>query len=164
MSIHSYSRCWLHLVWATLNRERMLFGEPAAKVPAFLSQYAGRKGIYMRINCVNPEHVHALIELPAQYSVEDVFKLLKGASSHWINQNRLVRGKFFWGRGYGDFSVSQSQLDEVAQYIATREEHHQRKTFLQKYESLVKLNGLPWHGEETVKTVGETKGSSVAPR
>lgn len=24
MSVHSYSRCWVHLVWATLNRERML--------------------------------------------------------------------------------------------------------------------------------------------
>ena len=103
MSVHSYSRCWLHLIWTTLNRERMLFGDKAMKVSAFLSEYAESKGIYMKINYVNPEHVHALIDLPTQYSIEEIFKLIKGASSHWINQNRLVGGKFFWGRGYGVF-------------------------------------------------------------
>jgi hypothetical protein len=24
MSAHSYSRCWIHLIWSTLNREKML--------------------------------------------------------------------------------------------------------------------------------------------
>ena len=79
----------------------MLFGDAAIKVSNFLSQYAESKGIVMKVNHVNPEHVHALIDLPTQYSIEEVLKLLKGASSHWINQNRLLRGKFFWGRGYG---------------------------------------------------------------
>ena len=77
----------------------MLFGEAAGRVSGFLPSYAESKGITMKVNHVNPEHVHALIDLPTQYSIEDIFKLLKGASSHWINQNRLVRGKFFWGRG-----------------------------------------------------------------
>ena len=97
MSVHSYSRCWLHLIWATQNRERMLFGEAARKASNFLSKYAESKGIYMRVNYVNPEHVHALIDLPTGYSIEDVFKLLKGASSHWINQNRLFEGSFSGG-------------------------------------------------------------------
>jgi len=160
MSGLSYSRCWLHLVWATLDRERMIFGEHATKVSTFLSQYAEEKRIYMKINHVNPEHVHALVDLPTQYSIEDVFKLLKGASSHWINQNRLVKGKFYWGRGYGVFSVSQSSLAEVAKYIASQEEHHRRKTFLQEYEGLVKRYGLQWRGEETVKTVAASSSDA----
>ena len=153
MSVHSYSRCWLHLIWATWNRERILVGDAAIRTSNFLSQYAESKGIYVRVNYVNPEHVHALIDLPTRYSIEEVLKLLKGASSHWINQNRLIRGKFFWARGYGVFSVSQSTVAQVSRYISKQEEHHRRKSFWEEYESLVKHYGLQWVKEETVETV-----------
>ena len=64
----------------------------------------------MKSNYVNPDHAHAVIDLPARYSIEEVLKLLKGASSHWIDANRIVAGKFTWGRGYGVFSVSHSRV------------------------------------------------------
>ena len=85
--------------------------------------------------------------------IEEVLKLFKGASSHWIHQNRLLRGKFFWGRGYGVFSVSQSTVAQVSRYISKQEEHHRRKSFWEEYESLVKHYGLKWVKEETVETV-----------
>lgn len=156
MSVHSYSRCWLHLIWATRNRERMLSGEAARKASDFLSEYAKSKDIYMRANHVNPEHVHALIDLPTNYSIEQVLKLLKGASSHWINQNRVVKGKFFWGRGYGVFSVSQSNVVQVSRHISMQKEHHRRKSFWEEYGSPVKQHGLRWVEEKTVETVEDT--------
>ena len=64
MSIHSYSRCWLHLTWATLKRERLLSKPAAARASTFLYNYAKEKGIYMKINFVNPDHTHSLIDLP----------------------------------------------------------------------------------------------------
>ena len=49
--------------------------------------------------------------------------------------------KFHWQEGYGAFSVSQSEVERVQQYILNQEEHHRRKTFknelrafLRKYE------------------------------
>lgn len=152
MSHHAYSRCWLHLIWATLNRERMLLPAEAAKVSGFLSRYAEEKGIYMKINFVNAEHVHALIDLPTAMCIEEAAKLLKGASSHWINEQHLVQGKFAWGRGYGAFSVSQSDVTRVANYIAKQPEHHRVKSFAEEYERFVKVYGLVWR-DETVKTV-----------
>src|SRR6266436_1675670 len=90
MSRHSYSRCWLHLVWTTLDREPMLTPPAAAKASRFLTEYALEKNIYMKINYFNPEHVHTLIDLPTNKSIEEVVQLLKGSSSHWINKNRLL--------------------------------------------------------------------------
>jgi putative transposase len=78
------------------------------KISAYLSQYAAEQGIYMKINYVNPEHVHALVDLPTNLCVEEVMQLFKGGSSHWINESKLLAGKFGWGRGYGVFSVSHS--------------------------------------------------------
>jgi REP element-mobilizing transposase RayT len=131
----------------------MLPPTAAAKVSAFLTQCAQEKGIYMKINYVNPEHVHALIDLPTNLAIEDVAKLFKGASSHWINEQDVITGKFAWGRGYGAFSVSQSDVPRVAKYIAGQREHHRIKTFAEEYERFVKVYGLVWRKEETVKTV-----------
>ena len=147
MSRHSYSRCWLHLIWTTLDREPMLTRPAAAKASLFLKQYAVENRIYMRINYCNPEHVHALIDLPTSKSIEEVVKLLKGRSSHWVNENRLLRGRFSWGRGYGAFSVSHSHVDQVAAYIARQERHHRKRTFSQEFEVFVKKYGLEWRDD-----------------
>ena len=73
--------------------------EAAASVSRFLTDYTEQKEIYMKINYVNADHVHALIDLPTNSSIEDVVQLLKGSSSHWINSNDVIQGKFAWGRG-----------------------------------------------------------------
>ena len=70
MSLHSYSRCWLHLTWATLRRERMLPKRVGVKVSSFLYDYSREKGIFMKSNYVNPDHAHAVIDLPTKYSIE----------------------------------------------------------------------------------------------
>jgi len=153
MSLHSYSKVWIHLVWGTLGRERMLSKSAASKALAWLNDYAAEKKIYLKIAYFNPDHVHALIDLPTNLCIEDVVQLFKGASSHWINEQKLVPGKFSWGRGYGAFSVSESAVPEVAGYIAGQEEHHRKRTFADELKLFVERYGLEWREEETVETV-----------
>ena len=147
MSTHSYSRLWTHLIWETFNREPMLDKRAAAKASSFLTKYSREKGIYMKINYFNSDHTHALIDLPTCYSVEEVIKLLKGRSSHWINHAQLIKGRFAWGLGYGAFSVSHSDVGRVAQYIARQEEHHRRLTYAEEHAMFVKRYGLEWSTE-----------------
>ena len=142
MSLHSYSKLWVHLVWATLDREPMLSKPAAAKAMVWLADYAKEKKIYLKINHFNADHVHALIDLPTHQCVEDAMQLFKGASSHWINEQKLVPGKFSWGRGYGAFSVSESGVNEVAAYIANQELHHQQRTFTEELKLFVARYGL----------------------
>jgi len=125
----------------------MLTKPAAAKASRFLDKYSLEKGIYMKINFFNPEHVHALIDLPTNKCIEEVIQLFKGGSSHWINENRLLRGRFSWGRGYGAFSVSHSDVGRVAAYIARQEEHHRKKSFAQEFELFVKKYGLEWRDD-----------------
>jgi REP-associated tyrosine transposase len=71
-------------------------------------------------------------------------QLFKGSSSHWINEQNLVAGKFGWGRGYGAFSVSQSAVADVAGYIAGQEEHHRKKSFGDELRLFVERYELRW--------------------
>jgi REP element-mobilizing transposase RayT len=148
MPLHSYCRCWLHIVWATLDRRPLFSKSAAAKVSGYLTDYMREKGIYMRINFVNADHVHTLIDLPTNRTIEDVIQLLKGGSSHWVNEQDLVPGKFAWQRGYGAFSVSHSGIEEVGGYIARQEEHHRKRGFAEELKMLVERYGLQWHKEE----------------
>jgi REP element-mobilizing transposase RayT len=111
-----------------------------------LDNYAEDKGIYMKINYVNADHVHALVDLPTAFSIGELMQLLKGSSSHWINANDIMTGKFAWGRGYGAFSVSESNVDQVARYIAHQEEHHRIRTFAEEF---IDRHGLQWKEEES---------------
>ncbi len=144
MSTHSYSRIWIHAIWETLAREPMLDKRAAAKASVHLADYAVEKRIYMKINYFNSDHTHALIDLPTSMCIEEMIQLFKGSSSHWINENKLMKGRFAWGRGYGAFSVSHSDVNRVARYIAGQEEHHRKKTFAEEYELFVKRYGLEW--------------------
>ena len=148
MSTHSYSRCWLHLIWETLRREPMLDKRAAATASKNLSEYASQKGIYMKINYFNSDHTHALIDLPTNLTIENAVQLLKGSSSPWINERQLIRGRFSWGRGYGAFSVSHSDIDCVCDYIANQGEHHRMRTFEDEYQLFVKHYGLEWRDEK----------------
>jgi REP element-mobilizing transposase RayT len=126
----------------------MLDKRAAALAADNLYTYCDDKGIYMKINYFNADHTHALLDLPTNLTIEQVVQLLKGSSSHWINENSLLRGRFAWGRGYGTFSVSHSDMDRVCRYIANQDEHHRKRTFEDEYQLFVKRYGLEWKDEE----------------
>ena len=125
-----------------MERRPLLTKPAAAKPSAHLFEYAKEKGIYMKINFVNPDHVHALIDLPTNLAIEDLMQLFKGGSSHWVNEQNVVTGKFGWGRGYGVFSVSESGVSEVCDYIANQEEHHKTETFQDELRRFLTLYQL----------------------
>jgi len=155
MSFHSYSRCWLHLVWATKNREPVLNSEARTKLSAHLHEYAKDKDIYMKINFANPDHVHSLIDLPTNLSIENAVKLFKEESSYWVNQNRVIPAQFRWGRRFGAFSVSQSRVGAVCRYIAGQERHHRGKAFEGELQEFVMSYGLIWREEKDWTEDGE---------
>ena len=119
----------------------------AVKASGWLSEYSLEKGIYMKINYFNADHVHTLIDLPTNKTIEEVAQLFKGSMSHRINEEKVLRGRFAWGRGYGAFSVSHSDVSRVAKYIAEQEEHHKKKTFSEEYQLFVTKYGMEWRGE-----------------
>lgn len=138
MSKHSYNKILIHFIWETPNKEKILSREVRKMISNFLYHYCKDKGIYMMINFVNADHVHALVDLPTNMSAEECIKLLKGASSFYINKERITSFKFSWAKGYGAFSVSASQINKIVNYIKNQEEHHRIKSFTEEYQLFIK--------------------------
>jgi REP element-mobilizing transposase RayT len=137
-----YVRVWIHLIWSTKNRSPLLTKELKKKVLVHIKENASQKGIFLdTINGV-VDHIHALVSLRADQTVAKVAQLLKGESSHWINEQDLALGKFEWQDEYIAVSISESILDRVREYIKNQEEHHRKKTFAEEYQDFMKKYGF----------------------
>jgi putative transposase len=90
------------------------------------------------------DHVHLLVVLPAAGAVADAVQRVKGRSSLWINDQRLLPAKFGWQRGYGAFTVSHSAVPRVRRYIAEQEAHHRKMTFQEEFVQLLDRHGVAY--------------------
>lgn len=72
-------------------------------------------------------------------SLSDIVRVVKANSSKWINENKMIKGKFSWQEGYGGFSYSRSQRNNVIQYIINQASHHEKISFRSEYLKLLKL-------------------------
>lgn len=144
---HSYIKVIVHLIWATKNRQKLISKNARPRVEHHIRSYAKENEILLDIINVQIEHVHVLIYLLSNQQVDQIAKLLKGESSHWINANNLLPQRFSWQRGFGAFSVSPSHLNVVRRYIAHQDEHHRTKAFLEEYNEILKKYGFDPIGE-----------------
>ena len=136
---HSYNKIWIHAIWATKERMPIIHSNIEYKIHQFIYEQLRAQGCLVRIINGMPDHIHCLFLLSPQKSIAEVIKQIKGSSSHYVNQNDLTSKKFAWQTGYAAYSVSESVVEKVFQYIKTQKEHHQKKSFLQEYESFLKL-------------------------
>ena len=139
---HSFNKIWIHAIWATKERLPLIHQKNEQKVYAFIAEQLREFGCPVRIINGMPDHIHCLFLLNPQKSIADVIKQIKGSSSHYINKNNIIPDKFSWQTGYAAYSVSESVVEKVFQYIKTQKEHHQKKTYQQEYEEFLKLYGL----------------------
>ena len=137
-----YIRIWIHIIWTTKNRERIITKQIKSKLLNHIRENAKTKNIFMDfINC-EPEHVHATISLGSDQTISKIMQLIKGESSNWVNKNKLVQGHFEWQDEYIAVSVSESMINKVRDYIKNQEEHHRRKSFAEEYNEFIEKYGF----------------------
>ncbi|MCU0328957.1 MAG: IS200/IS605 family transposase [Chitinophagales bacterium] len=139
---HSFNKIWIHAIWATKERQAFIHNNVENKIFQFISAQLRGLGCPVRIINGMPDHIHCLFLLNPQKSIAEVIKQIKGSSSHFINQNKLISEKFAWQTGYAAFSISESVVEKVFEYIKNQKSHHQKKTFQQEFDEFLKLYRL----------------------
>lgn len=133
----SFVKIWVHVVWSTKNREPILTKEIRPLLFNHIKSYGKEKEIYIDFINGYVEHIHCLIALNADSTISKTIQLLKGESSHWANENGLLRNKLEWAKEYFAVSVSESMIDKVREYIKNQEEHHRKISFSKEVESFI---------------------------
>ena len=137
---NTYSQINIHCVFAVKGRENMITDRFRDNLHKYMSGILRNENAFHLAVGGWRDHVHVFFELPPNLRVSDLMRDLKAVSSKWINDNRFVKGKFQWQEGYGAFSYSRSQRNNVIQYIMNQEKHHKGKTFKEEYlDMLIKF-------------------------
>ncbi len=138
----SYVKIWVHVVFSTKYRKPFLNDSIRGKVFSHIIDNCREKEIYLRNVNGYFDHAHCLLSLGSEQSISKVVNLIKGESSFWINKNKLVADQFKWQNDFWAVSVSESQVERVANYINNQEAHHSKKTFNDELDELVRLYGF----------------------
>jgi putative transposase len=139
----SLARAILHVVFSTKNRTPFLRdADLRPRLHAYMA------GVLQNIGCdpilINgvEDHVHILCNLSRTLTMAGLVEEVKKASSKWMKDQGASYHDFFWQAGYGVFSVSQSRVEVVRDYIAKQEEHHRKESFQDEFRALCRKHGV----------------------
>lgn len=137
MKSGTYTQIYIHLVFAVKNREAVLVPSIQDEVFKFIAGTINSMGHKtLAVNGIS-NHVHCFLGLHPMQSISELAKEAKRSSSNFINEKKWMPGKFEWQTGYGGFSYSRSQIDNVITYVKNQKTHHQKHTFKDEYLNLL---------------------------
>lgn len=126
-----------HIIFSTKERHASISDEWRNRLHSFIGGCVKTLGGVPEAIGGTRDHIHILIGLRATHRLADVVKEIKVASSKWIH-DELNHKLFGWQNGYGAFTVSVSQIENVKSYILNQEQHHQKKSFQEEYVGILK--------------------------
>jgi REP element-mobilizing transposase RayT len=140
----TYTNLLYHLVFSTKGRFPLVTRELQPELYAYVGGVVrGEGGVLIEIGGM-PDHVHLLAKFKPTASVSEMLRLVKGSSSKWVNEEKLKARKFGWQDGYGAFSVSESQVEAVREYIRTQEAHHGALSYQDEFLALLDRHGIEY--------------------
>ena len=129
---------YIHIVFSTKYRQPLIDSSIETELHAYLG------GICNEMECHTlkvggyTDHIHILCMLSKKIALVKLLEEVKKSSSKWIKTKGLQYRNFYWQDGYGAFSVSPNQVDNVKNYIANQHEHHRRKSYQEEYRAFLK--------------------------
>lgn len=140
----SLARIYIHAIFSTKNRAALLADDWRDELFSVVGGATNNLGCQSLIVGGVADHVHLLFQLSRTITVADALSKIKSTSSLWINQSRGLPAPFHWQAGYGAFSVSQSNVEAVRQYIRQQPEHHARKSFQDELRKWFRRYEIQW--------------------
>lgn len=118
-----YTQVYVHLVWATWDRQPLLNGEAEAAAYACIRTECSVMGVEVVALGGLEDHVHLLVRLPMTLAIASVVKQVKGASSHMLT-HKVGYEDFKWQGAYGAFSVEKKSVPMVQHYVECQKARH----------------------------------------
>ena len=137
MSMSTFSQIYIHVVFAVKGRQSLIHRDWEEHVFRYITGIIQNKEQKMIAINGMPDHIHLLMGMKPSCCLSDLVREVKKSSNEFIRGNRYCTN-FYWQEGFGAFSYSHSQLDNVIGYIMRQKEHHKKQSFKEEYLELLK--------------------------
>lgn len=123
----------VHIVFSTKDRRLLIPTEIEPQLYAYISGIIKNNKGRMIIAGGMADHIHILVSM-GRIDISELIGDIKRESSKWMKENGVT--DFYWQRGYGAFSIGQSQVPDVSRYIRYQKEHHSKQDFQDEFRGL----------------------------
>jgi putative transposase len=141
---NSYSQINIHYIFVTKERSDYFTSKHKSDIISYMIGISANLKCYIHSIEAVGGHMHLLVSLKPNVSVSEYAKMIKGNVSKHINEMRFYPCHFEWQEGYGAFSVSQSSVVVVKEYIQNQEEHHRKHTFQEEFKAMLEKYEIPF--------------------
>jgi REP-associated tyrosine transposase len=129
----TYSQIYIQIIFAVKGRDSLIHAAWEEQLYKYITGIVQNKEQKMlAINGI-ANHIHFLIGMRPSCCLSDLVREIKKSTNVFINDHNLTKFNFSWQTGFGAFSYSHAQLDNVIGYIMNQKEHHKKKTFKEEY-------------------------------
>jgi REP element-mobilizing transposase RayT len=144
---NTYTQCYVHLVFAVKNRDALIKNSWKNELEKYITGIIqNHKHKLLAVGSM-PDHIHIFIGYNVTQLIPDLVEEIKTSSNAWIKLKKYSKFKFDWQKGYGAFTHSRSQIDQVIKYINGQEEHHRKKSFREEYLDILTKNEIEYNNE-----------------
>jgi REP element-mobilizing transposase RayT len=140
----SLAKVYLHVIFSTKDRAPDLADDWRDELFHVLGGAANNLGCQSLIVGGVADHVHLLFQLGRTITIAEAVGKIKSTSSAWVNQTRGLPDPFHWQGGYAAFSISQSNVEAVRDYIRRQPERHARQSFQDELREWLRRYELDW--------------------
>jgi len=141
----TYTNIIYHIIFGTKNHAKTLTSQNKEQLYKYIWGIIQNKNSHLyRIGGIE-NHLHILASLHPSISVADFIRELKVNSSKWIKEEHLFPLFDGWQKGYSVFSVSESNKNNLIEYIKNQEEHHKKKSFTEEWKEFLDKNGIKYN-------------------
>ncbi len=130
---NTYTQLYIQIVFTVKGRQNLIPRQNREELHKYITGIVSNRNQKLLAIFAMPDHLHLLVSIKPNISISDLVRDIKAGSSKFISENNWVKEKFSWQEGFGAFSYSKSQIDNVVKYILSQEEHHKKKTFKDEY-------------------------------
>jgi putative transposase len=134
---NTYNQIYIQIIFAVKSRQNLINENHRIEIEKYICVIIDKHRCKSLSIYCNPDHVHILVSFSPDVSISELARLIKSNSSKFINDKNWFIGRFYWQEGFGAFSYSQSQIEDVKRYIKNQPEHHKKKSFRDEYITIL---------------------------
>ncbi len=134
---NTFTQIHIHIIFAVQGRASIISSEWEQRLYDYIIAIAHENG--HKVLSINgmPDHLHILIGLMPNQALSELVKKIKSSTSKWLNEQKIVHGKFSWQEGYAAFAISKSRLPAIIKYIQDQKSHHKKHSFIEEYRKIL---------------------------
>lgn len=123
----------VHIVFSTKDRIDLIPVQQEDELYRYIHGIIENKNAKLIIVGGTANHIHILVSI-GKIELAQFIADVKRSTSLWMKKNGA--SKFYWQKGYGAFSIGQSQVGKVSEYIRNQKAHHSKQDYQNEFREL----------------------------